>query len=167
MFLSQLYVNLLTILGCFWKIQLSKICDESNVWVGVLCNVAGYVLPSTRLWTNYLLQKIEVLLLGWSFRNWKILASLQLAKNWNISTKVWQNILFLSTFPISLRCYAKVNWKSWVFAGSKLWIHWFFKKQRYKMFVNIWRFLWRDLQLKSLFWPCHRWETSGSEHNLH
>ena len=26
--------------------------------------------------------------IGWSFRNWKIAAYLQLAKNWNISTKV-------------------------------------------------------------------------------
>ena len=31
---------------------------------------------------------------GWSFRNWKIEAYLQLAKHWNISTKVGQNILF-------------------------------------------------------------------------
>ena len=29
-----------------------------------------------------------------SFRYWKIAADLQLAKNWNISTKVWQDILF-------------------------------------------------------------------------
>ena len=28
-------------------------------------------------------------------------------------------------------------------------------------------FLWRDLQFKSLFWHCHRWETLGSQHNLH
>ena len=32
--------------------------------------------------------------LGWSFRNWKITAYLELAKNWNISTKVWQDIDF-------------------------------------------------------------------------
>ena len=32
--------------------------------------------------------------IGWSFRNWKIAVDLQLAKNWNISTKVWQDMLF-------------------------------------------------------------------------
>ena len=31
---------------------------------------------------------------GWSFRNWKITAYLHLAKSWNISTKVRQNLLF-------------------------------------------------------------------------
>ena len=31
--------------------------------------------------------------IGWSFRNWKIATYLQMAKNWNISNKVWQNVL--------------------------------------------------------------------------
>ena len=35
-FLSQLFVILLIIFGCFWKIQLSKACDESTVWVETL-----------------------------------------------------------------------------------------------------------------------------------
>ena len=34
-FLSQLFVNLLIIFGCFWRIHLSKTCDESTVWVGI------------------------------------------------------------------------------------------------------------------------------------
>ena len=49
---------------------------------------------------------------GWSLRNGKIAVYLQLAKNWNILTKVWQNLPFLSTFPTSLRWYAKGKWKS-------------------------------------------------------
>ena len=65
--------------------------------------------------------------IGWSLRNWKIAAYLQMAENWNISTKVWQDILFLSTFPTSLQCYAKGNWKSRICARSKLWIYWFSK----------------------------------------
>ena len=48
-FLSQLFVILLIIFGCFWRIQLSKTCDESTVWVRILCSVAGYTLPSPRL----------------------------------------------------------------------------------------------------------------------
>ena len=48
-FLSPLYVILLIIFGCFWKIHLSKTCDESTVWVGILCSAAGCILPSPRL----------------------------------------------------------------------------------------------------------------------
>ena len=38
--------------GCFWRLHLSKTCDESTVWVGILCNAAGYILPSPRLRTE-------------------------------------------------------------------------------------------------------------------
>ena len=48
-FLSQLFVILLTIVGCFWRIHLLKTCDESSVRVGILCSAAGYILPSPRL----------------------------------------------------------------------------------------------------------------------
>ena len=47
-FLSQLFVILLIICGCFWRIQLSEACDESFVWIGKLCSAAGYILPSPR-----------------------------------------------------------------------------------------------------------------------
>ena len=33
--------------GCLC--HLSKTCDESTVWVGILCSAAGYILPSPRL----------------------------------------------------------------------------------------------------------------------
>ena len=56
---------------------------------------------------------------GWSFRKWKSAADLQLAKNWNTSTKVSQNLLSLSTFPTSLQCYPKGNIKNRVCAMSK------------------------------------------------
>ena len=72
-------------------------------------------------------KKSSLYFIGWTFRNWKISAHLQLAENWNISTKVWQNLLFLTTFPTSLQCYAKRNKKSRVCAMSKLWIYWFDK----------------------------------------
>ena len=48
-FLSQLLVMLLIIFGCFWKIHISKACDESNVRIGTLCSAAGYNIPSPRL----------------------------------------------------------------------------------------------------------------------
>ena len=48
-FLSQLFVILLIIFVCFWRIHLSKTCDESIVWVAILCSAAGYILPSPSL----------------------------------------------------------------------------------------------------------------------
>ena len=48
-FLSQLFVSLLIIFGCFLTIHLSKICEESTVWVEFLCSAAGYILPSPKL----------------------------------------------------------------------------------------------------------------------
>ena len=48
-FVSQLFVILLIIFGCFWRIHLSKACGESTVWVGILCSAAGYILLSPRL----------------------------------------------------------------------------------------------------------------------
>ena len=35
----------------------------------------------------FFLQKSSLFFIGWSFRNWKIAASLQLVKNWNILPK--------------------------------------------------------------------------------
>ena len=40
-FLSQLSLILLIIFGCCWRIHLSKTCDESFTWVGILCSAAG------------------------------------------------------------------------------------------------------------------------------
>ena len=48
-FLSQFFVILLIIFGCFWRIHLSKTRDESTVWVGILCSAPGHVLFSPRL----------------------------------------------------------------------------------------------------------------------
>ena len=48
-FLSQLLIILLIIFGCFWRIHLSKTCDESTSWVEFLCSAAGYILSSPRI----------------------------------------------------------------------------------------------------------------------
>ena len=78
-FLYQLFVILLIIFGCFWRIHLSKTCDESTVWVGILCSAAEYFLPTPRLRTMYFLQKIQ------SLFHWLVppkLEKLQLIYNW-------------------------------------------------------------------------------------
>ena len=104
--------------------------------------------------------------IGWSLRNWKIAAFLQLAKNWNTPNNLWQFFFFFN-IPNLLRCNAKGNWKSRVCSWSKLWKLWFVKNQRYKKLVNLWRFIWRDLQFKSIRWHCNCWKTSLIEYFSH
>ena len=41
-FLSLVFVFLLIIFVCFRRIHLSKTCDESTVWVGILCSAAEH-----------------------------------------------------------------------------------------------------------------------------
>ena len=48
-FLSQFFVILLIICGWFWRIHLAKTCDESTVWIGILCSPAGFFLRSPKL----------------------------------------------------------------------------------------------------------------------
>ena len=48
-FLSQFFVILLIVCGCFWRMHLAKTFNESTVWVGILCSAAGYILPSPKL----------------------------------------------------------------------------------------------------------------------
>ena len=81
-FLSQLFVSLLIIFGCFSRIHLSKTCDESTVWVGILCSAAGYIWPSPRLWTSYFLQKIE------SLFHWLVLQKLEKGNLFTIGWKL-------------------------------------------------------------------------------
>ena len=81
-FLSQFDVILLIICGCFWRIHLGKTCDESTVWVGILCSAAEYILTSPKLWTSYFLQKTALLQLSldpailakrtWYMSGWKL-----------------------------------------------------------------------------------------------
>ena len=89
-FLSQVFVILLIIFGCFWRIHLSKTCDESTVWVGILCSAAGYIIGLTTILNNYFLQKIE------SLFHWLVLQKL---KN-------------RSFFTIAIRCTCTSYWEN-------------------------------------------------------
>ena len=86
MFLSQLFVILLIIFGCFSRIHFSKTCDESTIWVGILCRDTFY--PHQDYGQVNFYKKSSLYFIGWTFRNWKITADLRLAKNWITSTKI-------------------------------------------------------------------------------
>ena len=87
-FLFQVFVILLIIFGCFWGSHLSKTCDESTVWVGILCSAAGYILSSPVYEQVNFYKDSSLYFIAWSFRNWTIAVYSQSAKNWSISTKI-------------------------------------------------------------------------------
>ena len=114
-----------------------------------------------------LYKKSRLFIIGRCIRDGKATTCLQVTLKWNFLTKTWQKLLFLSTLSDTLWCYAKRNWKSRVCSRCKFWVYRFVKKQRYKLFVNLWRFMWRDLQFKSICWYCYCWQTSWIEYFLH
>ena len=155
-FLSQPFDILFIVFGCFWRIHFQKL--ETNQLFGLkICAVwqDTFYLHQDYEHVNFY-KKLSLLIIGWSFRTWKNAVCLQVAKNWNTLTPVWQKLFFQSTFSTFLRCNAIGNWKPRVCAWSKLWIFWFVEKQRYKVLVNIRRLLWRDMHVKNLCWPCNR-----------
>ena len=109
---------------------------------------------------------LRLYIIGRSLRDRNVTVCLQLAQKWNLSTKVWQNLLFLSTLSDFFWCYVKRGWKSRVFSRCKLWFYRFVEKQQYKLLVNPWRFLWKDLEFKTTWWYCCCWQTSWVEYYL-
>ena len=87
-FLSELFVTFLIIFGCFWRIHLSNTCDGSTVWVGIFAVRQDIFLPHQDSEQSNFYKKSRLYFICWAVRNWKIAADLQLAENWNISTKV-------------------------------------------------------------------------------
>ena len=87
-FLSQVFVILLIIFGCFWRIHLSKTCENQ------LFGLEFCAVPQDTFYSHQDYEQVNFSIksspyfIGWSFRNWKNTAYLQLAKNWTISTKV-------------------------------------------------------------------------------
>ena len=56
-------------------------------------------------------EKSSLRFFGWSVRNWKVAACLQLAEKWNISTKFWQKLLFFINIPNLFRMLFKKKLK--------------------------------------------------------
>ena len=165
-FLSQLAVILLNIFGCLWKIHLSTTCDESNVWVGIMCIAAGFsdlAKTMNRLFST----KMRNYIIGRSRRDKNVTTNLQLAQNRNLSNRICQNLHFLSTLPATLWCYANRKWKFRVCSRCKVSIYRFVNKYWYKTLDNISRFMWRDLKHRSICWYCYCWRASWIEFYLH
>ena len=97
-------------------------------WNFVQCGRIRFALAKIMNKLNSTKNQVFISLVGPSetgklqpFYNWLKIGRLQ---------PKFDKIYFLSTFPPSLRCYAKGNWNSRICSWSKLWIYWFVKKQR-------------------------------------
>ena len=87
-FLSQLFVILLIIFGCFWRIHLSKLVTNQLFGLEFCAARQDAFYPHQAYEKVIFYKDSSLFLIGWSIRNWKIAAYLQLAKNWNILTIV-------------------------------------------------------------------------------
>ena len=70
-FLSQFFVKLLIVCGCFWRIHLTKTCDEYAVWVGILCSAAGYIYFHQSYERVNFYKKPKLYISGWTECFWK------------------------------------------------------------------------------------------------
>ena len=87
-FLSQLFVILLIILGCFEEFTFQKLVTN-QLFRLEYCGVRQDTFYFHQVYEQVnFYKKLSHYFIGWSFRNWKIAVYLQLAENWNISTKV-------------------------------------------------------------------------------
>ena len=120
--------------------HLWKTCPELIVGMGKLCSASGYISPSPRLWKKNFYKKPHLHIFCWPIRDFKITTYLQLAQNW-IFQKPMLTKFFLSTFPATLRRYAK---KLKVSRLVMVWtLNLSIKKQRYKVLANKWQCLWK------------------------
>ena len=70
-FLYQFFVILLIVCGCFWRIHLTKICDESTVRAGILCSAAGYIYLHQSYEQVNLYKKPHSYVSDWTERFWQ------------------------------------------------------------------------------------------------
>ena len=87
-FLSQVSVFLLIIFGCFWRIYLSKLVNNQLFGLDFCVVRQDTFYPNQDYERGNSYKKSSLYFNGWSIRNWKIAAVLQMAKNWNISTNI-------------------------------------------------------------------------------
>ena len=87
-FLSQLFVILLIIFGAFGEFTSQKLVTNQLFGLEFCAARQDTFYPHQDYEQVNLYKKSSLYFIGWSLRNWKIAAYLQLAKNWNISTKV-------------------------------------------------------------------------------
>ena len=87
-FLFQLFVILLIICGCFWRRHLQKLVTNHLFGLEFCAVRQDAFYPHQDFEQVNFYKKSTLFFIGWSFRNGKTAAYLQLAKNWNISSKV-------------------------------------------------------------------------------
>ena len=78
--------------------------------------------------------KLRHAILDWNLGDWKVAIYLQLVKNWNVSTKIWQHLFFIKT-PSYFTMLCK-KFQNLMFVQG-FWIYRFVKNQLYKLLANL------------------------------
>ena len=165
-FLSQIFVIWLSSFVAFGELTLQKLMTN-QLFVLQLCAVRrDTVYPRQDCEQVDFFKKSSLHFIVWSSRNWKNTFFLQLVKNWNNSTKVWQNLLF---YQLSQHLYDVMQKKienlefvrgvNFEFIDSL--------RNNCTKYLLILRLLWRELQINVPCWHWHHWKTWGPEHKLH
>ena len=87
-FLSQLFVILLIISGCFWRIHFHKLVTDQLFGLEFCAERQDTFYPHQDYEQVNVYKKPSHYFIRCSIRDWKITADLQLAKTWNILTNV-------------------------------------------------------------------------------
>ena len=104
--LSQLFWHLVDFLWLLLENSLLKSCDESLVRVGTLYCAAGYNYSHQHCKkVGFPKNCVFISLLDQS--RTENHSQVKWAQNWNLSTKIRQNLQFLSTLPATLYCHTK------------------------------------------------------------
>ena len=87
-FLSQLFVILLMNFGCFVEFTFQKLVANQLFGLEICAVRQDTFQPRQDYEQLNFYKKSSLYFIGWTFRNWKIAAYLQLTAKWNNSTKV-------------------------------------------------------------------------------
>ena len=125
-----------------------------------------FILTKT---TNKLIstKKSRLHTIGRSIRGGKVTTFLQLAQKGNLSTRIWQNSLFIQHSQTHYVVMQKEIEILEFVQGVDLEFLDLFEKQRYKIPVIVWRLMWRNLQFRSICRYCYCWQISWIEYYLH
>ena len=117
-----------------------------------LCSAAGWTLSPARLWTNQLLPKIAILSHSWVLHRQNSWHFFTIGSNWDFSTKN-DKICFFNQASLAIYHHRPIkSGVSRICSKYKLWIYRIVKKPRYKKFVSLLRFMWKNLHIKSFCW---------------
>ena len=115
-------IIVLMIILCFSMLfLLPESCEENPIWIALLSNLVGYILPNPKLW-----RKLFLLMAGYSCQlSDQVVVVKQScvlnAKKFDVLSTLWENLLFLQIVPTTFQRHATSYTSDWVSKILRLW----------------------------------------------